>query len=68
MAHSAKTAFHVGDHVSWNSEAGRVKVTAATKLKGYVIESDKSDHVAVTKGRRCESDVVKILEVPRTAL
>ena len=67
MAHSAKTAFHVGDHVSWNSEAGRVrgiikkKLTAATKLKGYivraskdepqyVIESDKTDHVAVHKG------------------
>ena len=67
MAHSAKTAFHVGDHVSWSSEAGRVrgiikkKLTAATKLKGYivraskdepqyVIESDKTDHVAVHKG------------------
>jgi len=52
---------------SWNSEAGRVrgvikkKLTAATKLKGYivraskeepqyVIESDKTDHVAVHKG------------------
>ena len=67
MAHSAKSAFHVGDHVSWGSEAGRVrgvikkKLTAATKLKGYivraskeepqyVIESDKTDHVAVHKG------------------
>jgi len=66
MTHSAKAAFHVGDHVSWNSEAGRVrgvikkKLTAATKLKGYivraskeepqyVIESDKTDHVAVHK-------------------
>jgi hypothetical protein len=67
MAHSAKAAFHVGDHVSWNSEAGRVrgvikkKLTEATRLKGYVvraseeepqyvIESDKTDHVAVHKG------------------
>ena len=67
MAHSAKSAFHVGDHVSWNSEAGRVRgvikkeLLAATKLKGYivraskeepqyVIESDKTDHVAVHKG------------------
>jgi hypothetical protein len=66
MAHSVKSAFHVGDHVSWNSEAGRVrgvikkKLTAATKLKGYIvraseeepqylIESDKTDHVAVHK-------------------
>ncbi len=36
MAHFAKLAFHIGDHVSWNSEAGRVrgvikkKLTAAT--------------------------------------
>ncbi len=67
MAYSAKSAFHVGDHVSWNSEAGRVtgiitkRLTAATKLKGYivraskeepqyVIASDKTDHVAVHKG------------------
>lgn len=67
MTHSTKAAFHVGDHVSWNSEAGRVsgvikkKLTAASKLKGYivraskeepqyVIESDKTDHIAVHKG------------------
>ena len=66
-AHSVKSALQVGDHVSWNSEAGRVrgvikkKLTAATKLKGYtvraskeepqyVIESDKTDHIAVHKG------------------
>ncbi len=35
-------AFHRGDHVSWNSEAGRVrgtiirKVTSDTDFKGYV--------------------------------
>jgi hypothetical protein len=67
MLHSAKAAFRVGDHVSWSSEAGRVrgvikkKLTTATKLEGYivraskeepqyVIESDKTDHVAVHKG------------------
>jgi hypothetical protein len=67
MVHSKKSAFHVGDHVSWNSEAGRVrgvikkKLTAPTRLKGYIvraseeepqylIESDKTDHVAVHKG------------------
>jgi hypothetical protein len=67
MVHSAKSAFHVGDHVSWNSEAGRVrgvikkKLTAPTRLKDYtvraskeepqyLIESDKTDHVAVHKG------------------
>jgi hypothetical protein len=67
MAHSAKSAFRVGDHVKWNSEAGRVtgvikkRLTAATKLEGYVVRaskeepqyviaSDKTDHVAVHKG------------------
>jgi hypothetical protein len=59
--------FQVGDHVSWNSEAGRVsgvivrKVTSNTRFKGYVhhaskdepqyiINSDKTDHVAIHKG------------------
>ena len=60
-------AFKVGDHVSWNSEAGRVsgiirkKIVAPTKFKGYtvhasreapqyLIESDKTDHLAMHKG------------------
>jgi len=58
--------FNVGDHVRWNSEAGRVsgvitkKITSNAKLKGYVrhaskapeyvIKSDKTDHVAIHKG------------------
>ena len=63
----AKT-FKVGDHVSWSSEAGRVRgriVQVHTKdvdYKGYVhhasagepqyeIKSDKTDHVALHKGR-----------------
>lgn len=67
IVRSAKSEFQVGDHVSWNSEAGRVrgvikkKLTAPTRLKGYtvraseeepqyVIESDKTDHLAVHKG------------------
>jgi Hypervirulence associated proteins TUDOR domain len=58
--------FHVGDHVRWNSEAGRVsgviieKITADTKVKGYVhhasreapqylIKSDKTDHIVIHK-------------------
>ncbi len=61
-------AFEVGDHVSWNSEAGRVSgriVRVHTKdvnYKGYIhhanaddpqyeIKSDKTDHVAMHKGR-----------------
>ncbi len=60
--------FKRGDHVEWNSEAGRVrgvilrKLTADYRYKGYVhhaskdepqylIKSDKTDHVAIHKGR-----------------
>jgi hypothetical protein len=60
--------FKVGDHVGWNSEAGRVsgwiiKVhTKDTEYKGYTrhatpddpqyeIKSDKTDHIAMHKGR-----------------
>jgi DUF2945 family protein len=58
--------FKTGDHVRWNSEAGRVsgiiikKITSNTRLKGYVhasreepqylIKSDKTEHVAIHKG------------------
>ena len=60
--------YKVGDHVSWNSEAGRVRgriVRVRTRdfdYKGhtrratpddpqYEIKSDKTDHVALHKGR-----------------
>ena len=60
--------FKRGDHVSWNSEAGRVRgriVRVHIKnvdYKGYVhhaskdepqyeIKSDKTDHIALHKGR-----------------
>ena len=60
-------AFKIRDHVSWNSEAGRVsgiirkKISAPIEFKGYtvhasreepqyLIESDKTDHVAMHKG------------------
>ena len=59
--------FNVGDHVEWNSEAGRVrgtikkKTTSQITFKGYtvhaskeepqyLIESDKTDHLAMHKG------------------
>jgi hypothetical protein len=59
--------FQVGDHVAWNSEAGRVqgtikkKITSEITFKGYtvhaseeepqyLIESDKTDHLAMHKG------------------
>ncbi len=60
--------FKIGDHVSWNSEAGRVRGriikehAADVSYKGYThhasaedpqyeIKSDKTDHVALHKGR-----------------
>ena len=63
----AKT-FNVGDHVSWNSEAGRVRGRILrvhrkdVNYKGYVhhasaddpqyeIKSDKTEHVALHKGK-----------------
>ena len=59
--------FKRGDHVEWNSEAGRVrgtirrKVTSEITFKGrkrhaskeepqYIIQSDKTDHLAIHKG------------------
>lgn len=63
-----KHKFKIGDHVTWNSEAGHVSGTI-TKIhtnnfdhKGYIhqateddpqyeIKSDKTDHVAVHKGK-----------------
>ena len=62
-ADSAPWPFKVGDHVSWNSEAGRVRgkiVKVHRRNKGYVhhaspdeaqyeIKSDKTDHVALHK-------------------
>lgn len=42
-------AFKVGDHVAWNSEAGRVsgviikKLTAGTRFKGYVRHASKDE-------------------------
>ena len=60
--------FKRGDHVEWNSEAGKVrgvifkKVVSDVRIKGYVhhaskeepqylIKSDKTDHVAIHKGK-----------------
>ena len=60
--------FQRGDHVEWNSEAGRVrgvivkKVVSDVTVNGYVhhaskeepqyfIKSDKTEHVAIHKGK-----------------
>jgi hypothetical protein len=64
----ANMTFKVGDHVTWNSEAGHVSGhivrihTSDVNYKGYIhhasaeepqyeIQSDKTDHVAMHKGR-----------------
>lgn len=44
-----KHKFKVGDHVEWNSEAGRVrgtiqkKVTSAMKFKSYTVHASKEE-------------------------
>jgi hypothetical protein len=44
-----KHEFKVGDHVEWNSEAGRVrgtikkKVTSAVKFKTYTVHASKQE-------------------------
>jgi hypothetical protein len=67
-ANQVSETFKRGDHVEWNSEAGRVtgvivkKITSDLQVNGYVhhasraepqfiIKSDKTDHVAIHKGR-----------------
>ena len=41
--------FHVGDHVSWNSEAGRVSgritrvVTSEIQFKGYTVHASREE-------------------------
>ena len=41
--------FKIGDHVSWNSEAGRVrgtikkKITSAIRFKGYTVHASKEE-------------------------
>lgn len=44
-----KRNFRIGDHVEWNSEAGRVrgtikkKVTSATRFKTYTVRASKEE-------------------------
>jgi hypothetical protein len=44
-----KKDFNVGDHVEWNSEAGRVrgtikkKITAHIPFKGYTVRASKAE-------------------------
>lgn len=46
---AARKRFKVGDHVSWNSEAGRVRgriikvIETEIRFKGYVVHASKND-------------------------
>jgi hypothetical protein len=55
-ARMVRAAFCIGDHVSWNSEAGRVKgvikkkLIAPTKLKGYTVRASQQEPQYVIVG------------------
>jgi hypothetical protein len=76
--------FRRGDHVEWNSEAGRVrgviikKVISNIRIKGYVhhaskdepqylIQSDKTDHVAIHKGKALKHIQAQVKKKPQKA-
>jgi hypothetical protein len=46
---TVKKRFKVGDHVSWNSEAGRVRgtitkvITSEIEFKGYTVHASKEE-------------------------
>jgi DUF2945 family protein len=50
----------VGDHVSWNSEAGRVrgtikkKVTSPMKFKSYVVRASKAEPQYLVKSDKTD--------------
>jgi len=52
--------FKVGDHVSWNSEAGRVsgtirkKITAPMAFKGYTVRASKQEPQYLIKSDKTE--------------
>ncbi len=52
--------FKAGDHVEWNSEAGRVrgtirkKVTSAIKFKGYTVHASKEEPQYLIKSDRTD--------------
>lgn len=53
-------AFHIGDHVRWNSEAGLVsgvivrRLTSNTLLKGYIRHASKVEPQYVIKSDRTD--------------
>jgi hypothetical protein len=55
-----KHSFKAGDHVEWNSEAGRVcgtikkKVTSAVKFKTYTVRASKKEPQYLIKSDKTE--------------
>ena len=55
-----KLEFNVGDHVEWNSEAGRVrgtikkKVTSAITFKTYTVRASKEEPQYLIKSDKTE--------------
>jgi hypothetical protein len=53
-------AFRIGDHVSWNSEAGRVsgvirrKISAPIKFKGYTVRATREEPQYMIKSDRTD--------------
>ncbi len=54
------STFRVGDHVEWNSEAGRVrgrikkKITSAIKFKGYTVRASPTEPQYLIKSDKTE--------------
>jgi hypothetical protein len=55
-----RKVFNIGDHVGWNSEAGRVsgvvvkKITSDAKLKGYIRHASKESPQYVIKSDKSD--------------
>mgnify|MGYP003289458158 CR=1 FL=1 len=59
-----KDDFKVGDHVEWNSEAGRVrgtiiqKVTSEIKFKGYTVHASEEEPQFRIKSDKTEHEAM----------
>ena len=68
--------FKVGDHVSWNSEAGRVrgtimkKVTSPMKFKNYTVRASKEEPQYLIKSGKTDHLAMHkgtaLRKIPRT--
>ena len=76
----AKDEFKVGDHVEWNSEAGRVrgtikkKVTKAIKFKTYTVRASKEEPQYLIKSDKTDhlamhkgTALKKLAKIPRAS-